>query len=556
MGHFCRIWGIVPLTLFSLVNGLAADAHSSLASSSRGASRNLFGYDPTPDFIAFDPLYRQKHAKYAEELRVLQLELARQTANGRATPCSRQIFLEARWLVFYSAHWERIKQRLRDLRELLSQPADPPEAREQVEADGSYDHCSQEWFLKLDATIEEVEYRREQGQKPKLPLKLLDRINSPEKLRGYLDSLLISDVSKTGIDNRFELNIAITAIERFIVGHVGEVYDFHPGLKQALFDYQDAHWQDPQTGYFGGWYRLADGAVRKTADLSITFHIVSYRRHTIQRVPEMMRTTLAFKNQEYPFGWLEEGYPSNHHNYDVVRLFRIGWPKLDVAQRDLARAEMRQMLEFCLRQTMNPDGSFKMMDEDTVGSSFLFPVSLLNELGYFRPSLRFWTWDSFPEAMTVAERIEHRIKAMRLTDTESAKVLRRFAEARRERFAWRLSGVVVLLLAVWLGWKLLRWARARRKICGIVILILVSLPNGLAADAQVSLRRSLPRFQKIADNRIMAGQNHKPRRSRSQSAKREAQSAKRLPPTASRFPPCAFRFALSALRLCLACKRY
>src|SRR5215471_5004731 len=113
--------------------------------SSKGASRNLFGYDPTPDFIAFDPQYRQKHAKYAHELRELQLELARQAAQGRATPCSRQIFLEARWLVFYSARWEQIEDRLRALGEMLDRPADPAEAREQIESDGSFDHCSQAW---------------------------------------------------------------------------------------------------------------------------------------------------------------------------------------------------------------------------------------------------------------------------------------------------------------------------------------------------------------------------------------------------------------------------
>src|SRR5205814_9663968 len=101
-----------------------------------------------------------------------------------------------------------------------------------------------------------------------------------------------SDVAKTGLDNRFELNIAITAIERFIVGHVGEVYPFPPALKAALFDYEDNFWQDPQTGFFGGWYRLADGTIRKTADLSVTCHIVSYRRDTIRRVPEMMRRLL------------------------------------------------------------------------------------------------------------------------------------------------------------------------------------------------------------------------------------------------------------------------
>jgi hypothetical protein len=448
-------WVIAFFAVSLAAHSVAAD-QTNFSSSARGQSRNIFGYDPTPDFLAFDSQYRQKHGKYADELRELQLELARQAAKGRATPCSRQIFLEARWLVFYSAQWDRIERRLRDLREMLGRPSDPSDSREQIEADGSYDHCSETWFLKLDATIEEIEARDE---KPKYPLKLLDRINSPEKLRAYLDSLLISDVRTNGMDNRFELNIAITAIERFIVGHVGHVYDFHPALKQALFDYQDKVWQDPQSGYFGGWYRLADGAIRKTADLSVTFHIASYRRNNLKHIPEMMRTTLAFKDQEYPFGWLEEGRPSNHHNYDVVRLFRIGWPQMNAEQRELARIQFRKMMNFCLKDTLNPDGSFKMMDEDTIGSSFLFPVSLLNELGYFRPSLRFWTRESFPNAMNVADRIEQRIESMGLSDTESLKVLRRFDDARRERRAWRVGGLLLFAFAIFAGWRLIKRVR-------------------------------------------------------------------------------------------------
>jgi hypothetical protein len=111
---------------------------------------------------------------------------------------------------------------------------------------------------------------------------------------------------------------------------------------------------------------------------------------------------------------------------------------------------------------MNPDGSFKLMDEDTVGSSFLFPVSILNELGYFRPSLRFWTWESFPDAMKVADRVQARIKAMGLTDTESAKVLRRFEEARRERRGWLVAGMALLVVFTWTAWKLRAIVRARR----------------------------------------------------------------------------------------------
>ena len=64
--------------------------------------------------------------------------------------------------------------------------------------------------------------------------------------------------------------------------------------------------------------------------------------------------------------------------------------------------------------------------------------------------------------MNVADRIEHRIKAMGLTDTESAKVLRRFDEARRERRAWNIGGATMLLLVGWLIWRTVKFFRRWR----------------------------------------------------------------------------------------------
>src|SRR5258708_29656126 len=104
------------------------NAKAQPAPMSRGESRSVFGYDTTKDFLAFDPQYLEKRRQYTGELRELQLELARQTADGRATPCSRQIVLEARWLT-YSAQWQRVERRLHDLREMLARPADPAAAR-------------------------------------------------------------------------------------------------------------------------------------------------------------------------------------------------------------------------------------------------------------------------------------------------------------------------------------------------------------------------------------------------------------------------------------------
>src|SRR5690349_17181772 len=113
---------LIILALLFAFSRHAPTLHAAMSAAARGASRNLFGYDPTADFIAFDPQYRERHHKYVQELEQLQTELARQTSNGRATPCSRQLFLEARWLTFYSAHWDHIERRLRDLREMLSRP--------------------------------------------------------------------------------------------------------------------------------------------------------------------------------------------------------------------------------------------------------------------------------------------------------------------------------------------------------------------------------------------------------------------------------------------------
>jgi hypothetical protein len=66
--------------------------------------------------------------------------------------------------------------------------------------------------------------------------------------------------------------------------------------------------------------------------------------------------------------------------------------------------------------------------------------------------------------MKVADRVQNRIKSMGLTDTESAKVLRRFDEARRERRAWLVAGSFLLVVLAWGGSKCAKWfGRLRRR---------------------------------------------------------------------------------------------
>lgn len=139
-----------------------------------------YGYDARADFVAFDPNYRQMHDKLSKELDALQAEMIRQQRSGRKTFCTRQIFLESRWLVYYTADYQKTQQRLDDLRRALAAKADPYE-RQQVESDGSFAPCCNAWWLKMDMTCDELITMGLKWQEPKYPVKLLEKINSPDR---------------------------------------------------------------------------------------------------------------------------------------------------------------------------------------------------------------------------------------------------------------------------------------------------------------------------------------------------------------------------------------
>ncbi len=406
---------LAPLALVLILSAAGAPP--------RADDQPAFGYDPRPDFRAFDPNYRDKKHAASERLQKLQAEMIAQQRKGRKTPCTRQVFMEARWLVQDTADWPRIDRILDDFEARLKAPKDPHDGS-QVEADGSFGCCSSEWFLKLDATTDELVTLKLNLSRPPHPVKLLDRVNTPETLRAYLDSVLIADVSKTGVDTRHELNGSSSCLTRLILwsGTLRQLPSRYPigdDLKRALLDYEDNRWQNPDTGYFGTWYRTRDGRLVKTSDLSHTFHLVSFRQGKVKHWPEILRTTLAIKDAEYPYGWLEDGKMSNHHNFDAARLFHLGWEHAEPGQREEIRGGIRRMLRFALEESLQPDGTFADPSEDTLGGSFYFAVALLHEVGFFGKSNRFWTDEDFPKAEEVRKRVRSRIKALGLDDSES-----------------------------------------------------------------------------------------------------------------------------------------
>lgn len=75
------------------------------------------------------------------------------------------------------------------------------------------------------------------------------------------------------------------------------------------------------------------------------------------------------------------------------------------------------MLDWCLTQSYQPDGSFKVSElDDTLGDAYNYGVSFLGETGYFQREKRFWTDEDFPQANAVRERIMAKLQSIGLND--------------------------------------------------------------------------------------------------------------------------------------------
>ena len=128
--------------------------------------------------------------------------------------------------------------------------------------------------------------------------------------------------------------------------------------------------------------------------------------------PKIIDTTLAIKDEEYPLGWLESDGYLNHNNMDVVELFRLGWPHATPAQQEAMRVEIKRMLDWCLKNSVQPDGSFKLTrHDDSVETSIEFGTSFLAKIGFFDAKKRFWTDEQFPEAAGIKKNILKFIRA-------------------------------------------------------------------------------------------------------------------------------------------------
>jgi len=349
------------------------------------------------DFLAFDPHYKEEQAKRIARARALADEVIAREVAGQNTELSHQILSEIIWLISSTADFTRMDQRLDALQASLDHPDREAQPEKENPVDGSWGRGYTEWFFKVIASYPRFDESSS--------FHFIDRINSPQKLTDYLVSVSLSDIARTGVDHEREFNESLSYLMRMILRHKPRQYAYDPGLKATLMDLILHRFRNPLTGYWGERY-VQDGHTYFVDDLSMTFHIVSYLDGNVPDMDKVVATTLAAQNAEFPTGSLYEGQHYDHLNMDVAELFRLGWPHASEAQKKAIALELHQLLQWCLTESLQPDGSFKMwIGDNSKEESVYYGASFLSRIGYFDKSKRFWTEEDFPGAESVRQKI-------------------------------------------------------------------------------------------------------------------------------------------------------
>ena len=366
-------------------------------------------------FVAFDPHYEEEKAERVARTRALGKQVIEREAAGQNVELSYQIVFEIIWRLTQTADFKRLDQRLDDLQASLAHPEHEAEAEEQDPVDGSWGRGYTEWFLKLSATWDHHD------EKTKIPLRFLDRINSPQKLTDYLTAMSVSDIARTGVDHYREFNEALSCFARMIPRDRPRRYAYDPKLKEAFMDLLLHRFRSPVTGYWGESY-VIDGHVQFIDDLSITFHTITYLKGNVSDLDKVVATTLAIKDLDFPVGWLYKGQYWNHNNLDVVGILQYSWPFASAAQKKALALELNKMIRWTVDESLQPDGSFKRVEADgSMEYKTYFGTAFLARAGYFDKSKRFWTDQDFPEAEGVRQRIIGFIEKHRKSGAEGGK---------------------------------------------------------------------------------------------------------------------------------------
>jgi hypothetical protein len=372
-------------------------------------------------FEIYDPDYQRHHEHYGERLETISRTIAAAAANGRTLECSQQMFLEAKWLYGYTANWDRLEDKLKRIEQSLDD-YEQSFATGQSPVDGMWGICYEEWFMRLGATINGLESLAARNEYPRYDIRLA--ADSPGKLLTRLQSLLISDIAHTGVDNRGELASLITtftqgAFKTQLRDILVESTDLRVSSREpdtAAFRAFLRGAQDATTGYWGAWYLVGD-KIHKTHDLSITYHIIAYTQGRVEYWPRIIETTRAIESDPYPYGWRHNGRYNNHNLYDVVRIYKFGWPYMSEAEQLQTAQQIDSMIDWSLANTLGSDDTFVFDPKfsDSLVDEYYFGVSFLDVAGYWQQTKRFWTDAPVDDgAAALCCHLKHRVRQLDL----------------------------------------------------------------------------------------------------------------------------------------------
>ena len=320
---------------------------------------------------------------YRDRVGALREELHRRQLAGESLACSAQILQEVHWLVNYTTRRADVERRLAELRRSLSDGKPQEFANRQDPRDGSFGPCFEEWIWRFYASVDPLKELALKGVKPDVALKIWAPVDTAEEIGAYMESLLVSDVAD-GRNRRKELNMAVDSLGQLLwLDSTASVFPAsldRKALAAALTRFVDERWQDPETGYWGAWFRDR-GEVRKTHDLSMTFHILSYRGGDVRLRKQIAQTTFSIRHVPYPYGWDGGGLQNNHHAYDVVRIVNLTWSDLDRTQQSVAKAFLMLLTARSLAMSIDGAGAFDVAPYSTAGEAYYFGLSFFVEAG-------------------------------------------------------------------------------------------------------------------------------------------------------------------------------
>lgn len=379
------------------------------------------------DFADFRIAREHRLKQLNPALKPLVAEVTRRQAAGEQMQYSMHIYREIRWRLNFTPDVAATRARIEDLGQSLTNSAIQKVGIEQDPTDGSWGRPIGVWYLKLYYSVDEAS-QSSPDSPPQYPLRFLDRINSPELLTAHLDSVLHNDITRTGVFNREELDETFSALARLLFAHKAKLaYAFHPQLQDALRQFV-LRWQNPATGCWGQWLLDRHRRVWKMDDMAMTFHVVSDLHGDIPHLDRIAMHVLDLDNVNFPAGIRFGSHYENHLNWDVVKILKAAWPSLDEATRARGAAQIAKMLDWCLKNSLQPDGSFKVSGlDDTLGDAYYYGVSFLADAGYFDKQDRFWTDRDFADGPAVRDKIAARIQSMNSNDPgikEAASILR------------------------------------------------------------------------------------------------------------------------------------